>query len=182
MKSEKYFSRSVMKSMILFMGISFIVVSIGVYFYRSYCLKKDYYDILDTSQKGFSDTLTEQLSYIGEGLNHILADNIIKGYLINNETNLLHEMLKDKYAIEAQRIIVIYDNRNRQFFPELPRGLTAFRPLLEKLSLEEKQVSAFQKANDNLFVTVFSMPIMDEDARLGTGYLLYDMSKDRHFT
>jgi len=181
MRPDRKFSRFVMGSLMLFMGISFILISIGIYFYRSNLLERNYNSILDISQKGWSDTLTEQLNYVGEYLDHLVIKNSIKNSLKNNDTVYLAELIKDRHAYEIKGTMVIYGDRNKRFINDLSGELAGIKPLLEKLSMEGKQSSPFQKAGNNLFVSVFSAPIMDGDVRLGTGYILYDISKDRHF-
>jgi len=164
----------------IFMGISFIIIAIAAYFLRVHNMEESSDAILDIKQRGFSDTLTKHLDYVGEGLEHIVSDNLIKDHLINNETTLLSDMINVRYPFEVKRIIIIYDNLNKCYISELPPSIIALQPLLEKLSTEEKQVAIFKKTN-NVFMSIFSMPIMNMDRRIGTGYLLYDISKDRYF-
>jgi len=182
MKSEKKFSRFIMARLMIFMGMSFILIALGIYFYRSYTMEKSSSGMLDVAQQGFSNSLNNQLDNVGDSLDRIMSDKKIGDLLVTvNGRTLLADTLKIREKVEVQRIFIIYDNLNNRFITELPPNIIALQPLLEKLSIKEKQVSLFKKTDDNVFMSIFSVPVMNMDQRVGTGYMIYEISKDKDF-
>ena len=182
MNSDKKFSRYIIKSLMIFMGVSFIIIAMGIYFYRAYNIEKSTLAFLDDSQKDFGDAISGQLDYVGEGLDKIVSNNLIRNCLASNDALLLENIINTSYIFVPSCKIIIYDNLHNRFVPELTTGLIGLKPLLEKLSAEEDQVSRFNEVEDTAFITLFSKSIKGMDGqRIGTGFLLYDISKDRHF-
>jgi signal transduction histidine kinase/ActR/RegA family two-component response regulator len=170
-----------MLSLTLIMGISFIGTTTVIFSFRIDKLKKSGVEILEISQNGFSDTLTKQLDYVKEGLDHIAFDMSIREYILNNQPSLLSDLLTARYAYEAKRRMVIYDDRTGRFIPELPAEIASLKPLMETLSTQAEQTRAFQRTGDNTFITVFSKPMIDNEQQIATAYLLYDITNDQHF-
>jgi PAS domain S-box-containing protein len=180
MKHDKKFSRYIMGSLISFMGISFILVAVAVYSIRSYQLEKDANEILGAGEVGFNEALTLQFTHIEQELEAITSDYLIRDYILNGDTFLLSDTIKARYAFD-DRVITIHDNRSNLFFPALPSNLASLESLLRTSGSAEKRAHFFQRIDNNKFVSIFSIPIMNMGARIGTGYVIYDISRDRHF-
>jgi len=136
--SGKNFSRFIVKYLMIFMGMSFIVTATGIYFYRTYDMQKSDSALFEISQKGFSETLAKQLEDSEKGLDHIFsADVIVEDSLANDEIASLSEKIKTSSRAEAKRIFILYDNLNNRFISDLSPDLIAAKPFLEKLSTEK---------------------------------------------
>jgi PAS domain S-box-containing protein len=177
---EKKFSRLIVQYMVMFMGISFIIITVAVYFIRVHNMEKSYNEMLERSQKGFSEALAKQIDDSVKGFNHVLSDSMNgAGSLL--DVVLSSEKINSKPHLEAKRNFLFYDNLNKRFMPDLLSNIIAVKPFLEELSTKEKQSYFFKKVSNNTFMSVFSIPIMIADKRIGTAYLLYDLSKDQQF-
>jgi PAS domain S-box-containing protein len=180
MKHHKKFSRYIMGSLISFMGISFILVAVAVYFIRNYQLEKDANEILGAGEAGFNEALNLQFNHVGKELEAITSDYLIRDYLLHGDTLLLSDTIKARYAFD-DRVIIIHDDRNNIFLPALPSNLVGLQSLLRTYGSAEKQAHFFQRIDNNKFVIILSEPIINMSTQIGTGYLIYDISKDRHF-
>jgi signal transduction histidine kinase len=181
MKSTKKFSRFILAALALIMGISFILTATGIFLYRIDKLEKSADAMLDLSQRGFGNTLARQLKHVGDGLVHVVSDAAIQEFIADNDWYSLYNTIKDRYISEPMRRLFIYDSRNHRFIPELPGNLTALEPVLETLSTQDAGTKTFQRADDDTFITTYSIPMLRGDSRIATAYLLYDISVDPHF-
>jgi PAS domain S-box-containing protein len=180
MSLEKKFSRYIVRCLMLFMGISFIMITVAVYFIRVHNMEKSYNEMLERSQKGFSETLATQIDDSVKGFYHVLSNSMDgAGSLV--DIVLSSEKINSKPRIVNKRIFLFYDNLNKRFMPELSPNVTSIKPFLEGLSTQEKQSYFFKKISNNTFMSVFSTPIMIADKRIGTAYMLYDLTKDHQF-
>jgi signal transduction histidine kinase len=109
------------------------------------------------------------------------SDNLLRNCIINSDWAGLSDVMKVRYAFESKRLLLIYDNRSHRFIPELPANLAPLKPVLANLSTQDAKTSAFQKAGDDTFKTIFSTPILEGNKRIATVYTLYDISKDQYF-
>jgi PAS domain S-box-containing protein len=178
---EKKFSRYILKYLMLFMGASFIIAALVTYFIRVAYLEKENEQALAKGQKGFSDTLNIQFDYVGEAIDHIVTNDMIKKYILDNDLTLLSELIKARYSFESKMIVIIRDDRTGRFIPELSQNLEPMRPLFEELRTRGKIHTGFKKTGEKQFATIYSTPITHIGRHIGTGYLLYDISKDRNF-
>jgi signal transduction histidine kinase len=170
-----------MVSLTLIMGGALILAATGIFLYRIGKLQQSGGAILELSQKGFSDTLLKHLDHVRESLVNVASDTLIGDYLAHNSWWLLSDMLNARYAFDAKRRILVYDSRSHRFIPELPAGITSLEPVLEALNTREAEINAFQNIDGDMFVSIFSMPMMRENMRIATAYLLYDISEDDYF-
>jgi signal transduction histidine kinase len=181
MKSTKKFSSFILVALTLIMGASFILIATGIFLYRIDKLEKSADAILDTSRRGFGDTLTRQLEHVRDGLVNVATDPLIMDYIAHNNLFLLSDMITARYAFENKRRILIYVSDNHRFIPELPATLTPLIPVLEPLGTRDADMKIFQRTDDDTFMTIFSFPMLRGEARIATAYLLYDISEDDYF-
>jgi hypothetical protein len=181
MRPDRKFSRFVMGSLMLFMGISYVLIATGTYFYRIYNMEKSANAMFDISQREFSSALTNHLDNIRTNLDRLVSDDILGDHLFKNKKEMVSDTTNEKFRVEAKRIFIVYDSLNDRFIPELPANISPIEPLLKRVSTEEKQSVKFQEIGKGLFISVYSSPINHQGKRVGTGYLLYDISRDQNF-
>jgi PAS domain S-box-containing protein len=179
MIKDKKFSNFITRSLMFFMGIFFMLAAVTVYFIRDFQLERDAYEMLSAGEAGFNEALNRQFNHVGQELEAITSDYLIRDFMLHGDTMLLSDTIKARYSFD-DRVIIVHDDRNDLLLPALPSDIAGLQSLLRASGSNEKQANFFQHIN-NKFVTILSRPIMNMGARIGTGYLIYDISKDRHF-
>jgi signal transduction histidine kinase/CheY-like chemotaxis protein len=163
------------------MGISVVLAATGVYVYRLRQMEHSARAILQTRQQGFSQTLSKQFEYVGTEIEAIAADARIIDSIENGNHQELMDTVISRYAVGASRQIAFYDQLQGCFVPELSQERSSLQSTLEALSTREKEITYFQKTDAGNFITIFSEPVINKGTRIATAYLLYNISKDRHF-
>jgi len=181
MKSEKKFSRFIAGYLIVFMSISFLIIAALLYLMRIDTLEKELNKRLDQRQKEMSQIVKSNLDNMASSFSKLVSNSRIKGNISNNDMTSLLEIINTNNAYgDGISIHFNYDVKDI-FIPKLQYDNAALEDLTKRLNREESQVIKFRRFDDKLALTILSTPIIEGADRIGTMYLIYDITKDWKF-
>ncbi len=145
-------------------------------------MTQGYYQTLRVQEAEVSMALHDRLNLLETRLRDMSLSNAVRVSLMLGVESQLLEVLEGRYPPSNGSFFLVQEKEGSAFIPALPEGLRALEPHLRKLHLEKDlQKIEFQDFGDGQILSLFSLPIKRRDDRLGTAYLLYDISQDTRF-
>ena len=182
MVSKKRFSRFIAWTLVIFQGVSLTLVVGILYATISNSMDHEFYNKLQVQEKEVSMALSDRLNQLETRIREISLNNSVRVSLMLGMKNQLLELMVRQYPFANGAFFFIQEREGSMFIPELPGSLMALKPYLQKLyQKKDLQKIEFQNFGDGLFFSLFSIPINRKDDRLGTAYVVYDLSQDTHF-
>ena len=182
MASRKRFSRFIAWTLVIFQGVSLTLVVGILYATLSNSMDHEFYNKLQVQEKEVSMALGDRLNQLETRIREISLNNAVRVSLMLGMKNQLLELMVKQYPFANGAFFFVQERDGSTFIPELPGSLMALKPSLQKLcQKKDLQKIEFQNFGDGLFFSLFSIPINRKDDRLGTAYVLYDLSQDTHF-
>ncbi len=182
MASKKRFSKFIAWTLVVFEGVSLTLVVGILYATLSNSMDHEFYNKLQVQEKEVSMALSDRLNQLETRIREISLNNAVRVNLMLGMKNQLLELMVSQYPFANGAFFFVQERESFMFIPELPGSLKALKPYLQKLvQKKDLQKIEFQNFGDGLFFSLFSIPINRKDDRLGTAYVLYDLSQDTHF-
>jgi len=182
MASKKRFSRFIAWTLIVFEGVSLTLVVGILYATLSRSMDHEFYNKLQVQEKEVSMALSDRLNMLETRVREISLNNAVRVSLMLGIKNQLLELMVRQYPFANGSFFFVQERDGSMFIPELPGSLVALKPYLQKLvQKKDLQKIEFKNFGDGLFLSLFSIPINRKDDRLGTAYVVYDLSQDTHF-
>jgi PAS domain S-box-containing protein len=182
MKPGKRFSRFIVWALILLEGISLTLV-LGILFgILSNTMTWEFYNRIQGQQAEVNMILKDHLNQLETNLREISLNNTIRVSLMLGVKSQLLGVLEEQYPASDGAFFCVVEQEEGLFFPELPSDLWPLKSQLKKLSdADHLQTIQFGNFAGGMFLTISSNPIKRKDDRLGTAYLIYDVSRDKRF-
>jgi PAS domain S-box-containing protein len=176
----KKFSRFVLQSLTLFLGLSFVLVAIGAYVVRSIKIDDNADQIYDTAQAGFSESLARHADYLFQRHEQFFSDDRMRKAIASDDRQLMSEMMSRAENLEDGDEPFLYIHRDNLFIPPLPERLKELKIFLEESAAVPELFRTFWKVGDRL-ISVAAMPLTDGEAPAVSGFIVYSISKDAYF-
>ena len=181
MASRKKFSRFIVSTLILFVGVSLILAIGTVYGVLSRSMTRDFFNTLQIQEKEVSMALTDRLNFLETQLREMSLNNAVRVNLMLGLRNQALELIQRDYPSSNGAFFLIKEKGSSIIIPELPENYKGLEPDLEQFYQEkDMQKILFKHTQGNQYLSLFSLPIKRKDDLLGTAYLLYDISADRY--
>jgi len=182
MKSGKKFSRFIARALILFAGVSLTLVLGSLYAIFSRTMSQEFYHELRGQQVEISVALKDRLNELATDLRVMSLNNTVRVSLMLGVKSQLIELIKEQYPYSNGAFFWVREKEDSAFIPELPKSLWPLRVHFQELpQVEQLQIIKFQNFGDGEFLTLLAIPIRRKNDRLGTAYILHDLSQDLRF-
>lgn len=180
--SQKRFSRFLTWTLVLLEGVSLTLVVGILYGILSRSMTQEFYQKLRVQEAEVNMALHDRLNLLETQLRDMSLNNTVRVSLMLGVKSQLLEILEGQYPSSNGSLFLVQEEEGSAFIPALPEGLSALEPHLRKLQHEKDlQKIEFQDFGDGQILSLFSLPIKRRVDRLGTAYLLYDISQDTRF-
>lgn len=180
--SRKRFSRFLTWTLVLLEGVSLTLVVGILYGILSRSMTQEFYQKLRVQEAEVNMALHDRLNLLETQLRDMSLNNTVRVSLMLGVKSQLLEILEGQYPSSNGSLFLVQEEEGSAFIPALPEGLSALEPHLRKLQHEKDlQKIEFQDFGDGQILSLFSLPIKRRVDRLGTAYLLYDISQDTRF-
>ena len=182
MDSGKRFSRFLAWALVGFQGVSLTLVVGVLYGILSRTMTREFDNKLQAQQTEISIVLQDRLNELKTNLREISLNNAVRVSLMLGVKSQLLELMQGQYPYSDGAFFLIQERESPTLIPDLPVRLRALGPHLRRLPHKgQLQGIKFRNFGDGLFLSLFSIPIKRKDDRLGTAYVLYDLSQDMRF-
>ncbi|MDM8548824.1 response regulator [Desulfobacterales bacterium HSG2] len=92
------------------------------------------------------------------------------------------ELIEQQYPFSNGALFLIRKNGHTDFIPEIPEQFKPVKSYLDQFDQGEKPKSfRFRKFGNGVFYSLYTIPIQKKLERLGTAYIIYDLSEDKGF-
>jgi len=181
MKSGKRFSRFIVLALILFEVASLALVMGILFGILSKTMTWEFYNRLQGQQAEMNTILKERLNELETNLRDISLNNTVRVSLMLGVKSQLLDVLERQYPASDGVFYFVREEEGGHFFPELPQVLLPLNSHLQNLSQKE-QMQTIQFGNfAGLILTISSKPIKRQEDKLGTAFVLHDLSMDKRF-
>ncbi|MCP4107487.1 MAG: response regulator [Desulfobacteraceae bacterium] len=179
----KKFSRFLTVTLLLFAGVSLALVVGSFYGILNRTLTQEYSGKLRFEQAEISRILQNRLEEMENRARKMGLDNLIRINLILGMKNKILEIINQHYPFSRGALFLIQEEISSDFIPELPELLKNLKPHLHQLrQYQEEKIIRFRNFGGNgVFYSIVSVPIERSSKRIGTAYLIYDLSLDSDF-
>ncbi len=179
---QKRFSRFLFLSMLVFMGISLTLVMGSLYWMISRSINKEFNNEVRARQAEVNMILHERFSMIGSKLNELSLDNALRVNLMLGMDHLLEEQLGIQYAFPEGTQTILLDHKTQQFYPHKTSADSRLTRQLQAMAAADTvQCERFISPDGLARVSIWSVPVMRRDDRLGTLFAVYDLARDSTF-
>ena len=180
--NQERFSRFLFISLFMFMGISLALVMGSLYWMFSSSMTKEFTNEVRARQAEVNMILHGQFTMIGSKLNELSLDNSLRVNLMLGIDKRLEEQLTINSAFPEGTEIVLLDHKTRRFYPNATVTGKEHTSYLQTLSMADTpQYRHFIPFDDTSLVTIWSVPVMRREERLGTLFAVYDLARDTTF-
>lgn len=176
------FSRFLFVSMLIFMGITLALVMGSLYWMLSISIGKEFANEVRARQAEVDMTLHENFTRIGSKLNELSLDNSLRVNLMLGMDQRIDEQLSMESAFPEGARIILYNDDWQRIYPQhslIKEDLAAV--LLAMGQENTQQCKRFVPLDESGLVSIWSVPVMRRDERLGTLFTVYDLSRDAVF-
>jgi len=181
MTHRKKFSRFIAWTLVVFQAVSLTLVVGILYATLSNSMDHEFYNKLQVQEKEVSMALSDRLNQLEADIRDMSLNNAVRVNLMLGMKNQLLELMIMQYPFANGAFFFIQEMEDSKFIPELPESFTALKPYLQKLSQKKDlQKIEFHNFRDDLFLSLFSIPIYRKDDCLGMAHVFYDLTQDTH--
>jgi PAS domain S-box-containing protein len=181
MTPRKRFSRFIAWTLVVFQAVSLTLVVGILYATLSNSMDHEFYNKLQVQEKEVSMALSDRLNQLEADIRDMSLNNAVRVNLMLGMKDQLLELMIMQYPFANGAFFFIQEMEDSKFIPELPESFTALKPYLQKLSQKKDlQKIEFHNFRDDLFLSLFSIPIYRKDDCLGMAHVLYDLTQDTH--
>ncbi|MDY6955129.1 MAG: PAS domain S-box protein, partial [Thermodesulfobacteriota bacterium] len=127
-----------------------------------------------------SVALQDRLNVLEMRLHEISSNNTLRVGLMLRVDSQVQEIMERLYPPSNGASFLIHREPTGCFVPGLPNTHTALEPYLHRLALDDQARKArFVHLGGAPFHAIYSHPVKRREERLGTAFVLYDISQDR---
>jgi len=175
---RKKFSRFLILILVLFEGFSLTLVMGLVYWMLSRSMTHDFFHKLQAQQMEVETILHERLSRLESRVRELSLNNAVRVSLMLKSKSQLREIMDQQYS-NGQGAIWLVRGKDSDFVPGLPDRIKALGDFFTLLAQRKNPESVrFMDFGGTGFLSVFYAPIMRKDERLGSAFVIYDLSRD----
>jgi len=176
------FSRFLTLTLLILVGSSFALTAGSLYGILNRTITQEYSLRLQLHQEEVSRDLQNRLKEMEDRIYKMSLDNAIQTNLLLDIRSNLPELIKQQYSFSNGALFLIRKNGRTDFIPEIPEQFKPAKSYLEHLDKGEKlKCLRFQKFGNGIFYSLYTIPIQKRLERLGTAYIIYDLSEDKGF-
>lgn len=173
------FSRSVFKTLILFVG-SCLALIIGIlYFILTTSMTNQFRNKLQVEVAEISIILTDRFNSLQDNIQEMGYSNSIRVSLMLGLYNQLDEIITTRFPVERGAYYAVHEVKTGKIIPEQPKTvenlLTMFMSDQGKLKM---QTAYFYQSSVDQVWSVISVPIRRKDQTLGTAFVAYNLTED----
>lgn len=182
MASGKRFSRFIVWTLILLQGLSLTLV-LGILFgILSRTMTREFYNKIQGQQVKVREALKDRFHELEAKLRELSLNNGVRVSLMLGVRSQLHEAIKSQYPASNGADFFVHEEGDTGFIPRLPETRRRLKPHLVKLTQKDHtQIHVLLPFGEHRHLTMLSHPIRRKNERLGTGFVLYDISQDNRF-
>jgi len=180
--TQERFSRFLFISLLMFMGISLALVMGSLYWVLSRSMSKEFTNEIRARQAEMNMILHGQFTMIGSKLYEFSLDNSLRVNLMLGMDKRLEEQLAINSAFPEGTEIILLNHKTRRFYPCATVPGKERTSYLQSLSMDDTaQCRQFISLDESSLVSIWSVPVMRRDERLGTLFAVYDLARDTTF-
>ncbi|MCB2181707.1 MAG: PAS domain S-box protein [Desulfobulbaceae bacterium] len=174
MENQKRFSSFLMTFIVLLVTGSVLLISTSLYLYFSKRLTTEFHNKL-LAQKGQIELILQnRLAHVQRRLRDLSLDNTIRVTMMLEVVAQLEEQLQKLYPPENGMYFFVKSSENEILHPN---GRT---PLPQEFfDLRQYKGVSWEEGHHAGLFWVFATPVMRRTERLGWGYVVYDLTRDK---
>ncbi len=181
-RPQKRFSRFLFLSMLVFMGISLTLVMGSLYMMLSRSMNKEFSNGLRARQAEVDMILHGRFNRIGSKLNELSLNNVLRVSLMLGMDQRLEEQLEIQYAFPEGTETILLDQNTQRYYPREKQNNRNLINHLQAMAAEDTvQCTPFISLDGSAWLSIWSVPVMRRDERLGTLFAVYDLARDATF-
>ncbi len=181
MPRQKTFSNFLVKVLVALIFLSLALVVGVLYNTLSRSMTREFFHELKLHQSEAAMAVQDRVESVRSQLGFLGQDNAIRIVLMLGVHGQLVEIMERQYPSSRGVVFTIQDREKGIFIPPLPPSLAeSMAELSNKDAGAAPLPESFHYLN-NRIIAVFSVPIIRKDERIGTGYALFEISRDKEF-
>ncbi|MBN2297508.1 MAG: hypothetical protein JXM72_02885, partial [Deltaproteobacteria bacterium] len=166
-------------SLLMFMGVSLTLVMGSLYWMLSRSMDKEFTNEIRARQAEINMILHEQFTMIGSKLNEFSLDNALRVNLMLGMDQRLEERLSIRSTFPEGTDAILLDHRTKRLYPHdrdiSPELANHLQTMAEADTI---QCERFVSLDESSLVSIWSVPVVRRDERLGTVFAVYDLARD----
>ncbi len=173
------FSRSVFKTLILFVGCCLAMVMGVLYFILTNSMTGQFRNKLQVDAAEISIILSDRFNLLQDKVQELGYSNSVRVSLMLGLQNQLEEILATRFPAEEGVYYSILDTAKGTITPEQPQAVKqlveSFRGARDEM---KEQVAYFYLSTIDEVWSVFSFPVKRKDRILGVAFITYNITED----
>jgi PAS domain S-box-containing protein len=172
-------SKFLLKSLIGFQVGAMAVVVCAVCYLLVHNIDREFSDVVERDAERAAAVIASRLSEIARQVSTMAMDSDVRANLLLQSRSALASTIRDRYRAGNGAMFVVCDTGSGTLTPELPASMRSWRYLLESYIREDRfQSEIAADAKTGLYLSITSMPIVVQQARMGTAFAVYDLTRD----
>lgn len=177
--SEKRFSRFLIWVLIVTQCISLTLIMGILSHFLIRTVTHEYHLKIQSQQYDISMLLHDRFDELKASLKELSLNNSIKISLMLGVHSQLIDLLNNLYPKQNGATYLVQNQDSEILSPDRLPSWTGLKARLKEMSSKEEiRTDYFVLNHDHHFLTLISIPILRQNERLGTGYIIYDISAD----
>ncbi len=176
LKNKKRFSTYLMTAFVVLAGMLVVVILGTIYRHFGKKVEAEFYEKLRAQKGQVEIILNNRISRIISILNDMASDNIIRVTVMLNVVSNLEERITQYYPSDNGVYHFVKRVGEKSIVPPKFPGLA--EEIIEFVMTEYPNGQIVQDDGNLRLLWLFSAPVMHENGRMGTAYVLYDMIQD----
>ncbi|MDY6986803.1 MAG: PAS domain S-box protein [Thermodesulfobacteriota bacterium] len=182
MIGTRKFSRFIAWALIAFEGLSLALLVGILYGLLNKTMTQEFLQKSHVRGSEASVALQDRLNSLEMRLRDISSNNTLRVSLMLGVDSQLKETMETLYPPSNGASFLIHREPTGCFVPGLPETFTALNPHLHRIALDDHMRKArFVSLGGAPFYSIFSNPVRRREERLGTAFVVYDISQDTRF-
>ncbi len=181
MARQKKFSNFLVTVLVALIFLSLSLVVGVLYSTLSRSMTREFFHELKLRQSEAAMAVQDRVESVRSQLAFLGQDNGIRIVLMLGGHGQLAEIMERQYPSSRGVVFTIQDRKKGIFIPALPPARAEWMAELSNKGEASPPLPHGFHCLNNRIIAVFSVPFMRKKRLLGTGYALYDISKDKEF-
>ncbi|MBI9089069.1 MAG: response regulator [Desulfobacterium sp.] len=181
MARQKTFSNFLVTVLVALIFLSLSLVVGVLYSTLSRSMTREFFHELKLKQSEAAMAVQDRVESVRSQLEFLEQDNAVRIVLMLGVHGQLIEMMERQFPDSRGVVFTIQDRKKGTFIPGLPSDLAEWMAEFSKKGEAGTPLPHGFHYLNNRIITVFSVPIMRKKNWIGTGYALYEISRDKAF-
>jgi PAS domain S-box-containing protein len=181
MPRQKTFSNFLVKVLVALIFLSLALVVGVLYSILSSSMTREFFHELKLHKSEAAMAVQDRVESVRSQLEFLRQDNAIRIVLMLGVPGQLNGIMERQYPNSRGVLFTIQDLGKGFFTPPLPPDLAESMAELSNKGVGDTPLPNVFHCLNHRIIAVFSVPIIRKEERIGTGYALYEISRDREF-